>query len=314
MIQQSTITSRMQWIAGGRFVMGDDRFYDEEGPAHPVDVDGFWIDREPVTNARFREFVKDTGYVTVAERDPDPAHYPGVSRDLLVAGSAVFVPPSGPVDVDVVTWWHYTPGASWYSPEGPGSSIDDRLDHPVAHVAFDDAQAYAEWAGKRLPTEAEWELAARGGLPGARYVWGDQPTLDGRVPANMWPGTFPQLTSGDRFGTTPVGKFLENGFGLVDMAGNVWEWTTDWYQDGHRADCCVPRNPRGPVPATDDPLALGGRSRVLKGGSFLCADNYCARYRPAARIPHAEDSGAANVGFRCAADPPGPSGPTTDQI
>lgn len=302
MTVQAVTRTAMQWIPGGRFVMGDDRFYAEEGPAHPVDVDGFWLDREPVTNAHFREFVHDTGYLTVAERDLDPADYPGVARELLVPGSAVFIPPTTPVDLEVVTWWHYMRGASWHAPEGPGSRIDDRLDHPVVHVAFEDATAYAEWAGKRLPTEAEWEFAARGGLAGTRYAWGDLAEVDGRVPANIWPGTFPRLDKGDSFGTAPVGSFPENAYGLVDMAGNVWEWTTDWYEPGHRVGCCVPSNPRGPLARHKDPLALGGESRVLKGGSFLCADNYCARYRPAARIPQAVETATANVGFRCVAD------------
>lgn len=297
----------MRWIAGGAFVMGDDRFYAEEGPTHSVELDGFWLDRAPVTNAQFREFVEDTGYQTVAEVDPEPAKYPGVARNLLVAGSAVFVPPVAAVDLSMVTWWHYTAGACWRAPEGPGSSVDERLDHPVVHIAFADATAFAAWAGKRLPTEAEWEFAARGGLAGARYVWGNEAMVGDRVPANIWPGVFPRLEEGEVFGTTPVGSFAENAHGLVDMAGNVWEWTSDWYEAGHRA-CCVPRNPRGPEEPSDDPLSVGGRSKVLKGGSFLCADNYCTRYRPAARIPQAVDASAANVGFRCAADRPGQGG------
>ncbi len=294
--------SRMALIPGGRFAMGDERFYAEEGPVHQVEVDAFWLDRSPVTNAEYRRFVDETGYVSSAERVPDPAAYPGVPPEHLVAGSAVFVPPGDPVDLEVVSWWHYTAGASWRAPEGPGSGIDDRLDHPVVHISYEDATAYAVWAGKRLPTEAEWEFAARGSLSGARYAWGDQAAVDGKVPASIWPGIFPYLEAGQAFGTTSVGSFPGNGHGLMDMVGNVWEWTTDWYEAGHEVGCCVPRNPTGPQRAARDPLASGGQSKVLKGGSFLCADNYCSRYRPAARIPQAVDAAATNVGFRCAAD------------
>jgi formylglycine-generating enzyme required for sulfatase activity len=303
------IRTAAAWIPAGRFVMGDDRFYREEAPAHAVGVDGFWIDRAPVTNAEFRRFVAETGYVTVAEQVPDPRVYPGVAAEHLVPGSAVFAPSRTPVRLDEVSWWQYRRGACWHSPEGPGSSIEGREEHPVAHVAYHDAAAYAAWAGKRLPTEAEWEKAARGGLAGARYAWGDEAIVDGDVPANIWRGDFPHAPEGI-WGTTTVGAFPANGFGLLDMIGNCWEWTSDRYEPGHTATCCAARDPRGPDAPDWDPLALGGTLRVLKGGSFLCAADYCARYRPAARIAQAEDASAANVGFRCASTdrtPPPPA-------
>jgi formylglycine-generating enzyme required for sulfatase activity len=207
------IRTAAAWIPAGRFVMGDDRFYPEEAPAHAVEVDGFWIDRAPVTNAEFRRFVADTGYVTVAEQVPDPRLYPGVAAEHLVPGSAVFAPLRTPVRLDEVSWWQYRRGACWHAPEGPGSSIEGRLEHPVVHVAYHDAAAYAASAGKRLPTEAEWEKAARGGLVGTRYAWGDEAIVDGDVPANIWHGEFPHASYGI-WGTTTVGAFPANGFGL----------------------------------------------------------------------------------------------------
>jgi sulfatase modifying factor 1 len=315
-------------LSGGEFTMGSDVHYPEEAPTHRVRVDPFAIDRHEVTNARFAEFVRDTGYVTVAERPLDPADFPGAPPENLVPGSLVFTPTPGPVDLRHLSqWWAWTPGACWRAPDGPGSSVGDRADHPVVHVAHEDAQAYAAWAGGRLPTEAEWEFAARGGLDGATFTWGDVTRPDGRIMANTWDGPdFPWRSTGesgfDR--TAPVGSFPCNGFGLYDMAGNVWEWTDDWWSDnaagaGHAAEgehtadaghtagadkpCCVPVNPRGGTRESSfDPAQPQFRvpRKVIKGGSHLCADSYCLRYRPAARRPQMIDTGMSHVGFRCA--------------
>jgi formylglycine-generating enzyme len=287
--------------------MGSDRHYPEEGPARRVLVAGFSIDRHPVTNAQYAVFVEDTGYVTVAERPLDPAEFPGAPAENLVPGSMVFTPTAGPVDLRHLSqWWTWTPGASWRFPEGPGSDVRDRGDHPVVHVAAEDADAYASWAGLVLPTEAEWERAARGDLDGAIYCWGDQPEGPGEHLANHWQGDFPWRAEPGWGTTTAVGSFPPNDFGLVDMAGNVWEWTADWYQE-HRwpdvASCCVPRDPRGGTPEESlDPVQPQFRvpRRVMKGGSFLCADSYCMRYRPAARRPQMIDTGMSHIGFRCA--------------
>lgn len=298
----------MAWIAAGSFRMGSDAHYPEESPVHAVEVDGFWIDRNTVTNEEFSGFVAATGYKTLAQRPLDPAAFPGAPAENLVAGSLVFHMTTGPVDLrDMSQWFCWTPGASWSSPEGPNSSIRDRLEHPVVHIAYEDAQAYATWAGKTLPTEAEWERAARGGLEGANYVWGDERLPGGRPPANWWQGEFPwQNTVDDGFqGTAPVGSFAPNEFGLHDMAGNVWEWTSDWYTAQHPEDaaesCCVPSNPRGgSEDESRDPAQPQFKipRKVIKGGSFLCADNYCQRYRPAARRPQMIDTGMSHVGFR----------------
>jgi formylglycine-generating enzyme required for sulfatase activity len=271
-------------------------------------VDGFWIDRAPVTNAAFARFVADTGHVTFAERAPDASQYPGAAPDMLRAGSLVFTPTSGPVPLsDPYRWWRFVFGADWRHPLGPGSSIQGREDHPVVHIAYEDARAYASWAGKALPTEAQWEFASRGGLDGAPYVWGDDPEPGGRRMANIWRGQFPwRHEAGDAWTrTTPVGAFPANGYGLVDMIGNVWEWTADWYASpsgAKTADCCVPRNPRGgDEAASRDPQTPDidiGR-KVLKGGSHLCAPEYCFRYRPAARYAQPIDTSTAHVGFRC---------------
>jgi formylglycine-generating enzyme required for sulfatase activity len=261
-----------------------------------------------VTNRDFSAFVTATGYRTVAERPLDPSDYPGAPPENLVPGSLVFTMTPGPVDLRHLSqWWTWTPGASWRHPEGPASVIDDRPDHPVVQVAFEDAQAYAAWAGHDLPTEAEWEYAARAGLDGTAFVWGDEAVPGGRYLANFWQGDFPWRNSeADGFtGTAPVGSFAPNGYGLHDMAGNVWEWTTDWYSAQHPTDadkpCCVPTNPRGPdIEASYDPAQPQFRipRRVIKGGSFLCADNYCQRYRPAARRPQMVDTGMSHLGFR----------------
>jgi sulfatase modifying factor 1 len=298
-------------LDGGEFVMGSDRHYAEEAPSHRVRVDPFGIDRHEVTNARFAAFVEATGYVTLAERPLDPAEFPGAPAENLVPGSMVFVGTAGPVDLRHLSqWWRWTPGASWRTPEGPGSSTDGRPDHPVVHVVHEDAAAYAAWAGGRLPTEAEWELAARGGLDRADFAWGDDARPAGRLMANTWDGPdFPWRSTGESgfVRTSPVGTFPSNGFGLHDMAGNVWEWTDDWWSSGHPADtdkpCCVPSNPRGGDPGSSlDPAQpqFPVPRKVIKGGSHLCADSYCLRYRPAARRPQMIDTGMGHIGFRCA--------------
>ena len=294
-------------IPGGTFVMGSDAHYPEEAPTHKVSVDGFWIDRHCVTNAQFRRFVEATGYVTLAEKPADPADYPGADPAMLAPSSVVFVAPRGPVDLrNHYLWWHYVQGADWRHPYGPASSIDGKDDHPVVHVAFEDALAYAHWAGKELPSEAEWEFAARGGLDGAEFTWGDEFTPDGRYMANTWQGEFPwQNLEEDGFtGTAPVGSFPPNGYDLYDMAGNVWEWTTDWYQEHGKIThaCCTLHNPRGgEQDASHDPRNPQVRipRRVMKGGSHLCAPNYCRRYRPAARMAQPVDTSTCHLGFRC---------------
>jgi formylglycine-generating enzyme required for sulfatase activity len=299
----------MVWIPGGTFRMGSDRHYPEEAPAHRVTVDGFWIDRTPVTNARFRRFVQATGHVTFAELPPDPAQYPGARPEMLHPASLVFKKPPGPVDLrNHFNWWTFTFGADWRHPRGPKSDLKGRENHPVVHVAFSDAEAYARWAGKELPTEAEWEFAARGGLDDADYAWGAEFEPDGRIMANTWQGDFPwenRLEDGYER-TSPVDAFPPNGYDLLDMIGNVWEWTTDWYHPRHPAEapkaCCIPHNPRGGrEDASYDPCQPQIRipRKVLKGGSHLCAPNYCQRYRPAARFPEPVDTSTGHVGFRC---------------
>jgi formylglycine-generating enzyme required for sulfatase activity len=296
------------WIPGGSFLMGSDRHYPEEAPAHHVSVDGFWIERYPVTNDRFARFVAETGHVTDAERPADPAIYPGAQPELLVPSSVVFVKPRQRVDLaNHFSWWSYVAGADWRHPEGPSSSIRERGDHPVVHVTFQDAAAYARWAGRELPTEAEWERAARGGLDGAEFAWGAELFPDGEYMANTWQGEFPIVNDiDDGFeGTAPVGSFPANGYGLHDMIGNVWEWTTDWYDGRHRSagGCCSAiHNPRGgEQQASYDPRTPDVRipRKVMKGGSYLCAPNYCRRYRPAARMAQAIDTSTCHLGFRC---------------
>ncbi|MGD0705120.1 MAG: formylglycine-generating enzyme family protein [Trebonia sp.] len=293
-------------VPGGEFLMGSADFYPEERPVRRVEIDGFWMDDHPVTVAEFRRFVKATGYVTVAERPLDPGQYPDADPALLCPGSLVFYQADGPVDLrDVSQWWRYTPGADWRHPRGPDSTPDGLDTHPVTHVAAEDADTYAAWAGKELPTEAEWEFAARGGLAGATFTWGDDPAPKDKAMANTWHGEFPwqNLKPARRHGTSAVKSYPPNGFGLYDMAGNVWEWTSDFYAArtaGHA--CCVPRNPR--VTSAADSLAPGQPGahiprRVIKGGSHLCAPNYCLRYRPAARQGEAVDTSTAHLGFRC---------------
>lgn len=297
-------------LDGGVFTMGSDDHYREEAPAHRVRVDGFAIDPIAVTNRHYAEFVAATGYVTVAERPLDPADFPGAPAENLAPGSMVFVPTPGPVDLRHLSlWWRWTPGACWRSPEGSGSSIEDRLDHPVVHVAYEDAAAYAGWIGAALPTEAQWEYAARGGIEGAAFTWGNEPRPGGRIMANTWDGDdFPWRSTGESgwSRTAPVGSFPPNHYGLFDMAGNVWEWTSDWWTerhgDGAASSCCVPSNPRGgDVDESYDAAQPQYRipRKVIKGGSHLCADTYCLRYRPAARRPQMIDTGMSHIGFRC---------------
>ena len=299
----------MVWILGGTFRMGSDRHYAEEAPIHHVTVGSFWIDRTPVTNRQFREFVRTTGHVTFAEIVPDAKDYPGALPHMLRAGSLVFAPPKHSVDLgNWSQWWTFKFGADWRRPYGPRSSLSGLNDHPVVHVAYSDALAYAKWAGKDLPTEAEWEFAARGGLDGAEFGWGNDFTPGGKQMANTWQGGFPRenlkLDGYER--TSPVTAFSPNGYGVYDMIGNVWEWTTDWYSARHEADadkaCCVPLNPRsGREDASYDPCQpeIKIPRKVLKGGSHLCAPNYCRRYRPAARHPEPVDTSTSHVGFRC---------------
>ena len=307
-------TNTMIWIPGGAFRMGSDRHYVEEAPAHRVIMDGFWMDATPVTNRQFAAFVEATGHVTVAERKPDPRDYPGALPHMLRAGSLVFSPTPRPVSLeDWSQWWSFKFGADWRHPLGPDSSIRGLDDHPVVHVAYPDALAYARWAGKALPTEAQWEYAARGGLEGAEFAWGDELTPGGLHMANIWQGAFPfENTAEDGFErTSPVGSYPANGYGLFDMIGNVWEWTCDWYEPGHPDEalkaCCIPRNPRGGREERSyDPLQPSVRipRKVLKGGSHLCAPSYCRRYRPAARHPEPIDTSTSHVGFRCVVTAP----------
>ena len=313
--------ANMIWIPGGTFRMGSDNHYAEEAPAHRVTVSGFWIDRTPVTNRQFKEFVRETGHKTFAEVPPDPKNYPGALPHMIFAGSLVFTPPNHPVDLrDWSQWWTLLKGADWRHPSGPKSSINNLDNHPVVHVSYGDALAYATWAGKELPTEAEWEFAARGGLDGAEFAWGDELTPGGQHLANTWQGNFPhENRCDDGFArTSPVTAFPPNGYGVHDMIGNVWEWTTDWYSAKHQADaakdavkdgakdtakaCCIPQNPRGgPQEASYDPRQpeIKIPRKVIKGGSHLCAPSYCRRYRPAARHAEPVDTSTSHLGFRC---------------
>ena len=305
----------MGWIPGGEFSMGaqDPPGMDDVGmkatidsrPVHRVFVDGFFMDKTDVTNAEFAKFVKATGYVTIAERKPRAEDYPGAPPENLVAGSVVFAPPDHPVSLDnYFQWWTYVPGANWRHPLGPKSSIVGKDNYPVVHVAYEDAVAYAKWAGKRLPTEAEWEFAARGGLAGKPYIWGDEFRPHGHWMANTHQGHFPDKDVGsDGYtGIAPVAKFPANGYGLYDMAGNVWQWTSDWYRPDYYkqlvAEGGVARNPQGPDSAYD-PAEPGHAKKTQRGGSFLCTDQYCSRYMVGTRGKGDVDTGTNHLGFRC---------------
>jgi formylglycine-generating enzyme len=304
-----SVHNSMTLIHGGTFRMGSNRHYPEEAPVHRVTVGPFRIDCTPVTNRQFKAFVKATSHVTFAEIPPDPKDYPGALPHMLYAGSLVFAPPPRLVNLrDWSRWWTFMKGANWRHPYGPKSNINDLDHHPVVHVAYSDALAYANWAGKDLPTEAEWEFAARAGLDGAEFAWGDELTPGGRHMANIWQGNFPHQNScEDGFArTSPVTAFPPNAYGLYDMIGNVWEWTSDWYTSKHEADapkaCCIPENPRGGREEQSyDPCQPNVKipRKVLKGGSHLCAANYCRRYRPAARHAEPIDTSTSHVGFRC---------------
>jgi sulfatase modifying factor 1 len=295
----------MIMVPGGTFLMGSVDFYPEEAPIRSVSVDAFWIDECPVTNAEFRCFVDDVGHVSVAERPVGPADYPHADPSLLVPGSLVFRQCSRSVNLaDLRNWWSYVPGADWRHPEGPGSSLEGRDTHPVVHVAYEDADAYARWAGKVLPTEAEWEYAARGGLEGTTYAWGEDLTFDGQVMANVWQGEFPWQRLGiDYESTSPVRRFPPNGYGLYDVVGNVWEWTSDHFDQAVQASeppispCCSGGLPSSET--TTGPSRSGPIRKVVKGGSYLCAPNYCRRYRPAARQGETVDTSTCHIGFRC---------------
>jgi formylglycine-generating enzyme required for sulfatase activity len=288
--------------------MGSDQHYPEEAPSHQVKVDGFWIDRTPVTNRQFSDFVRATGHVTTAEIPPDPRDYPTAPSHVLYAGSLVFARPRSTFDLrDGSQWWSFMEGADWRHPYGPKSNINLSDEHPVVHVSFHDALAYARWAGTDLPTEAEWEFAARGSLDGAEFAWGDEFTPGGVHMANTWQGDFPlHYRNEDGYEhTSPVTAFPPNGYGLYDMIGNAWEWTGDWYSARHEPDArearCIPEHPRGGEQASYDPGQPNIKiaRKVLKGGSHLCAPNYCRRYRPAARKPEPVDTSASHIGFRC---------------
>lgn len=311
MTQKSLTAAKrsMVWIPGGSFTMGSNNHYPEERPERPVEVKGFWIDRYPVTNDDFAKFVEETGYTTVAEIAPDPAAYPGALSQTLVPASLVFEAPRRAIDPNgsVAQWWCFRPGADWRHPEGPESGIEHLGDHPVVHVALADVEAYSDWANAALPTEAEWEFAARGGLEGTEFAWGDTLVPDGIHQANTWQGLFPYANSLEDgwLRTSPVGHYPANGFGLHDMIGNVWEWTADWWatagDTGLAGKCCgtrpgVRKNERASIDRNDP---AGIPRRVLKGGSHLCAPNYCRRYRPAARHAHPVDTSTSHIGSRC---------------
>ena len=297
----------MKWIPGGTFDMGSNKFYSEENPVHKVTVDGFWMDQFTVTNREWKRFVEATGPITLAERPPNAEDYPGAAPELLVPASVVFRMPKRGIDMtNCFNWWTYIPGANWCHPDGPETSLEGYENHPVVHVSWEDVEAYAKWIGKELPTEAEWEFAARGGIEGADFAWGNDFMPGGAHMANTWQGEFPfQNLKTDGFErTAPVGSFPANGYGLHEMTGNVWEWTTDWFQEHskvHRA-CCGNLNPKGGArDASYDPQLPNIKipRKVMKGGSYLCAPNYCRRYRPAARMPQPIDTSTCHLGFRC---------------
>ncbi|MBP0000214.1 MAG: formylglycine-generating enzyme family protein [Cyanobacteria bacterium SID2] len=295
---QPTCPEGMAWIEGGTFRMGSDDFFPEERAVENVTVDSFCIDRTEVTNAQFAEFVKATHYITVAERPLSKEQFPDLPDEMRLPGSLVFqMPEPGVKQVGYLSWWHWTSGASWQHPFGPDSDIEGKENYPVVHIAYEDAEAYANWAGKQLPTEAQWEFAARGGLKNAIFSWGNKYSAK---KANTWQGSFPFLnTQKDGYlGTAPVASFPSNGYGLYDMTGNVWEWTSDWYRVGHQG-LENKTNPQGPKEQESfDPNKPDGSKHVVKGGSYLCAKNYCSRYRPAARESQDADTGTTHIGFR----------------
>ena len=295
----------MVWIRGGRFWMGSQNG-DADAPLHEVELDGFWLDATEVTNAQFAAFVAATHFVTDAEKKPSVEDLPDLPEAQRVAGSLVFAPPPKQVDLrDFRQWWQFVAGADWRHPEGPLSTIAGKDDHPVVHVSWRDAQAYCKWAGKRLPTEAEWEFAARGGLDRKTYVWGDEQTPGGKWPANIWQGQFPTRNElADGYATTcPVRAFPANGFGLYGVSGNVWEWCADFYRpDGYGDPHRVAKNPQGP-PDSNDPAEPGAVKRVMRGGSFLCSDVYCLGYEPGTRMKSSPDTSLCHTGFRCAKSP-----------
>lgn len=300
-IQQSVgrETNGMMWVPPGTFYMGSTNGNPDEMPQHLVTLNGFWMDKYEVTNEKFERFVKATGYVTVAERKPKAEDFPDAPTNALVPGAVVFSPPAGEVSLDdQLAWWKYRPGANWRHPDGPDSNIDGKGKFPVVQVCWEDAQAYAKWASKRLPTEAEWEYASRGGLDRQPYVWGKEPDIGNRK-ANIWQGKFPsQNTAADGFAAlAPVGSFPPNGWGLYDVAGNVWEWCADWYRPDYY-EKSTKENPRGPSDSYD-PNEPGLAKRVTRGGSYLCSELYCTGYRPSARMKTSPDTGLSHTGFRC---------------
>jgi formylglycine-generating enzyme len=303
---------RMVFIPGGQFLMGSEKFYPEEKPVRRVVVDGFYMDKYAVTNEDYRQFVDNTGYVTVAERPLNAADYPGANPEMLAPGALVFRKSNGPVDLkNYFNWWQWVPGACWRNPSGPGSALNGREKHPVVHIAYEDAEAFAHWAGKELPSEAQWEYAARGGLDGKHFTWGDVDVQLQSPMANTWQGIFPyqNLLIDQYEGTSPVGSFAPNNYGLYDMAGNVWEWTSDWYvahldESANKVKTCCTTNINPRVISNEqsfDPCQpkIKIPRKTVKGGSYLCAPNYCLRYRPAARQPQMIDTGMAHIGFRC---------------
>jgi formylglycine-generating enzyme required for sulfatase activity len=299
--QIDTVAAKMVWIPAGTFQMGsNDAAFPDSQPLHKVTLDGYWMDEHEVTNAEFAQFVQATGYVTVAERQLNPADFPGVPVENVVPGSGVFTPPTQAVSLDnPLQWWRYVPGANWRQPQGPSSSVQGQLNKPVVQVSYEDAAAYAQWAGKRLPTEAEWEYAAQGGRGQQKYYWGNELKPGGKWMANIYQGSFPDKNTGeDGFvGLAPVKSYRANGYGLYDMDGNVWEWCSDYYRpDYYRMSPA--KNPTGPTDSYD-PDEPGAVKRVQRGGSFLCSDQYCVRYKPGSRGKGEYTSASDNLGFRC---------------